>query len=46
MSGRHDLQILPGTGRGTVRRSRMVEGGPSVSRWRDCHLPVPGRISA
>jgi iron complex transport system substrate-binding protein len=43
--------ILPGTGRGTIRR--MVEGGrlkrrarwraPSVSAPR-CHLPVPGRI--
>ena len=46
-------QILPGTGRGTMRS--MVEGAhfevcavaerwdPSVSPS-DCHLPVPGRI--
>jgi hypothetical protein len=45
--------ILPGTGRGTIRRSRMVVGSigghrpidPSVSAPR-CHLPVPGRIFA
>jgi len=40
-------KILPGTGRGTIRR--MVEGAararraPSVSTL-CCHLPVPGRI--
>jgi len=45
----HPSQILPGTGRGTMRS--MVEGpslghrpvDPSVSAPR-CHLPVPGRI--
>ncbi len=43
------IKILPGTGRGTIRR--MVEGprsvgaiDPSVSASR-CHLPVPGRIA-
>jgi len=41
-------QILPGTGRGTIRRmveGPMLRGGfdPSVSASR-CHLPVPGRI--
>lgn len=48
---RAPLQILPGTGRGTIRRSRMVEGpnpgrraaDPSVSPAAS-HLPVPGRI--
>ena len=39
-------QILPGTGRGTAKRSLVVEGAPSVSpAARDCHLPVPGRNS-
>jgi hypothetical protein len=43
--------ILPGKGRGTTRR--VVEGAlvqvqrfrrvPSVSRLRDCHLPLAGR---
>jgi hypothetical protein len=45
-------KILPGTGRGTSRRSRMVEGsrGASHSRadpstvLRTVPLPVPGRI--
>ncbi len=46
-------QILPGTGRGTMRS--MVEGAhlkvsAEAERWdpsvspSDCHLPVPGRI--
>ena len=44
----------PFTGRGTTRsvvegrrwHTAVFAGGPSVSRLRDCHLPVPGRIDA